>query len=236
MSMILFYQNFIIYTNYIYYSVSLIGEILRTFINLNLISRPDIPECDFTRGEIAVSFAFYMLSSPFRIYNVLMMMTRPDIPDFLKYNIMINAVYLLIYGSIEKEPMCSYIDTLVSADLAFTFMFTFCQMVLYFTLEVMYIRLDMALNAEEQRRRREMLNVYTVINAHQIETINEPKTVIQLREEACPIGLDPFEVGERVVVLSCEHQFKEKNLNLWLNVRMRCPLCNNYIRVNNIRV
>lgn len=223
---VMFYQNAIIQTNFIYYLFSLCGSAIRTSIAYNLLWVQDQPECDYDVPLLSLTAVHYLLTTPFRTYNMMVMFIRRDVHDFLKYQIATDSLYLILIGVTGDFVYCEKIKILITAYLAAVFIFTFCEMMLYFAIECMYLILDRMLIEQETRMHMSHLEIYIYIGNEKLQSVIDASRQIYLREEHCPIGLDEFNIDDRVVVLECQHQFKEDNLKLWLNVRRTCPLCN----------
>jgi len=223
---VIFYQNAIIQTNLIYYLFSLCGSVIRTSIAYNLLWLQDQLECDYEVPLMSLTAVHYLLTTPFRIYNMTVMLIRRDVHDFLKYQIVADSIYLILIGITGDSVYCDRIKILITAYLGAVFIFSFCEMILYFTIECMYHILDRALTEQELRIQFSQLDTYRYIGNQKLQSTTDSTRQIELREEHCPIGLDEFRHNDRVVVLECQHQFKEDNLKEWLNVRRICPLCN----------
>jgi len=57
-----------------------------------------------------------------------------------------------------------------------------------------------------------------------IQTL-QPETITKEPMKACPICLEPFQVGDTLRTMPCMHKFHSKCLDHWLSIKATCPIC-----------
>lgn len=62
-----------------------------------------------------------------------------------------------------------------------------------------------------------------LLNSLSKQTITESESLSELGE--CNITQEPFEVGDVMVCLPCEHRYKEESIVQWLKMHNTCPVC-----------
>ena len=68
----------------------------------------------------------------------------------------------------------------------------------------------------------------TLIDKLPLETVGQshPNTVVPVvRGDKCPICLGPYETGDSVRHLHCNHAFHAECVDMWLEKKSICPLC-----------
>ena len=62
-----------------------------------------------------------------------------------------------------------------------------------------------------------------ILDIHDIIIIDEG---IAFMDSNCIICLEQYEIGQRLIILPCDHEYHEQCIKTWLNEKNRCPLCN----------
>ncbi|XP_014252993.1 E3 ubiquitin-protein ligase RNF181-like [Cimex lectularius] len=62
---------------------------------------------------------------------------------------------------------------------------------------------------------------------------NLPEATILKNDIQCTICLKKFEVGEKVKVLPCTHEFHAPCILPWLGKTSTCPLCRDYLKTDD---
>ena len=49
----------------------------------------------------------------------------------------------------------------------------------------------------------------------------------------CGITHDPYEIGDTVIQLECNHSFKEDSIVHWLSIGNTCPTCRRIVSISS---
>lgn len=226
-------------------------ELMKTGIVMGVGDEPNSPfsttpmdvVCDETKFILVLSRFQLILSTVFRIYNLIALLLNPMIPDFIKYNLGIDLIYLMLAATMNDfgEKICIRLIKRVQLHIWVVLSSMIYSSHMYFMMQLFRNNLEKLYEIyNNQIIQRVSIHSFIVIqsdNKLKLREVNTDGIMIEkeLNEDHCPIGFDSFEEGEIITELECGHQFKEHNLIQWLKIRMKCPLCNRVVKLPNFR-
>ena len=51
-----------------------------------------------------------------------------------------------------------------------------------------------------------------------------------IEEKMCPIKLEKFTIGEKIIKLKCNHYFNKESILIWLKKNTNCPCCRKEVK------
>jgi len=93
------------------------------------------------------------------------------------------------------------------------------------------------LNQSFQQDKSKYKNVISDEGKEELKTVKYSKENADIKNDTCPILHTPFEEGEEITQLPCNHCFDTNSITIWLqNEKAECPVCRYKLSSKEIKI